>query len=1136
MSAANYDARSVVDRLASVVPTVRARLSALVALALVPALVILAYDEWVARQRGFAALADVSTRVVQLMERELNERITRCAARLETLSADADVVSGSPAAGAKLLAALRRDRLYNNLLIADGRTGDVRLSAIPLDQRATARDLVVFKRVRRTLNLAVGAFLPEPATGEPGLNLAMPVVDADGTLTAIIWASLDLDWVNGFVERAGLPSSTVLTVLDDQGTVQYRSTEPEKYVGRSAGSLASAFGSAGGNAAIAGLDGVERLYVAEMLEYGGQRTGSLVTLGIPLAPFRAVMRRTLAGNLAILLGGTLVCFLVAWLVAEALFLREVRPILAAAQRLSDGDLSARTGLAAGRGELRSLGRALDDAVGGLEASHADLVAAREQAIAANGAKSAFLAMMSHEIRTPMNAIINMNELALESGLPDRAHQFVSVAHASARSLLGILNDILDFSKIEADKLELEEKAFSIRDVLEAVTETFRPTVIQKQVELVSHALASVPEIIVGDALRFRQVLTNLVSNAFKFTDHGEVVLKIERLRGGDDEGRVRLLATVRDTGIGIPAEHQSKIFQAFTQADTATSRQYGGTGLGLAISRRLARLMGGDLTFESVPGAGTAFFFTASFTPASRSSLSDAAPRSDASATPLSLTDRPVLIVEDSAPTRELLETLLRGWSLSFVAVANAEEGLALLEQRNRDGSADAFGLVLLDWKLPGMNGLDAAERVRAREHTRTLPIVVMSAYAGKEEETRCEALGVNVLLRKPITASSLLEAIVEAQGGGAHSRRGGLDAPLEREFDGVRALLAEDNEANQLVAAELLGRLGIALDIAPNGRVAVSMAQAAAEPYAAILMDMQMPELDGVGATRVLRADPRFAAVPIIAFTANAMKAELDACLAAGMNDYVTKPIERGALVATLRRWLPARSRPTRPPAPTDAPAPARGDSSLDGIDVADTLARLGLDRPDLERLLLRFADTQTQTLEALRAAVSSNDHGETARHAHALAGVAGNFGASALHTAARALERAVGERRTDLTPLVSEVEARAAVVFASLGALRPRPPVESTEAATFNRGAAQTALQRLDVALERFDLSAAATALADLGSAGLPPWAAADLERLRRAVADYDYDEARGLAARLLARVDIAAAAAAELAAGPS
>jgi len=1134
VSAANYDARSVVDRLASVVPTVRARLSALVALALVPALVILAYDEWVARQRGFAALADVSTRVVQLMERELNERIARGAARLETLSADADVVSGSPAAGATLLAALRSDRLYNNLLIADGRSGDVRLSAVPLDQRATARDLLVFQRVRRTLNLAVGAFLPEPATGEPGLNLAMPVIDADGTLTAIIWASLDLDWVNGFVERAGLPSSTVLTVLDDRGTVQYRSTELEKYVGRSAGPLASAFSAGGDAVAIAGLDGVERLYVAEMLEYRGQRTGSLVTLGIPLAPFRAVMRRTLAGNLAILLGGTLVCFLVAWLVAEALFLREVRPILAAAQRLSDGDLSARTGLAAGRGELRSLGRALDEAVGGLEASHADLVAAREQAIAANRAKSAFLAMMSHEIRTPMNAIINMNELALESGLPDRAHQFVSVAHASARSLLGILNDILDFSKIEADKLQLEEKAFSIRDVLEEVTETFRPTVIQKQVELVSHALASVPEVIVGDALRFRQVLTNLVSNAFKFTDHGEVVLKIERLRAGDDEGRVRLLATVRDTGIGIPAEHQSKIFQAFTQADTATSRQYGGTGLGLAISRRLARLMGGDLTFESVPGAGTAFFFTASFTPAS--SLSDAAPRSDASATPLPLTDRPVLVVEDSAPTRELLETLLRGWSLSFVAVANAEEGLALLEQRNRDGGADAFGLVLLDWKLPGMNGLDAAERVRAREQTRALPIVMMSAYAGKEEETRCEALGVNVLLRKPITAWSLLEAIVEAQGGSAHPRRGGLDAPLEREFDGVRALLAEDNEANQLVAAELLGRLGIVLDIAPNGRVAVSMAQAAAEPYAAILMDMQMPELDGVGATRVLRADPRFAAVPIIAFTANAMKAELDACLAAGMNDYVTKPIERGALVAALRRWLPARSRPTRPPAPTDAPAPARCESSLDGIDVADTLARLGLDRPDLERLLLRFADTQTQTLEALRAAVSSNDHGETARHAHALAGVAGNFGASALHTAARALERAVGERRTDLTPLFSEVEARAAVVFASLGALRPRPPVESTGGATFNRGAAQTALERLDVALERFDLSAAATALADLGSAGLPPWAAADLERLRRSVADYDYDEARGLAARLLARVDITAAAAAELAAGPS
>ena len=321
--------------------------------------------------------------------------------------------------------------------------------------------------------------------------------------------------------------------------------------------------------------------------------------------------------------------------------------------MSAGDLDARTGFGHERGELRELGRVIDDAVAAQQASHRDLVAAREQAVEANRAKGSFLAMMSHEIRTPMNAIINMNALALETDLPPKAHQFISVAHSSARNLLGILNDILDFSKIEADKLQLEEAPFSVRDVLEEVTETFRATVIQKHVELITHAVPAVPDRLVGDALRFRQVLTNLVGNAFKFTHEGEVALRVEPLAtANEDPGHVNLRVSVRDTGIGIPKEQQGKLFQAFTQADSSTSRQYGGTGLGLAISRRLARLMGGDLTFESIPGAGTTFFFTARF-------AIDAQQAAPARAVPSTLTERPVLIVEDSPTSRELLETLL---------------------------------------------------------------------------------------------------------------------------------------------------------------------------------------------------------------------------------------------------------------------------------------------------------------------------------------------------------------------------------------------------------------------------------------------------------------------------------------------
>jgi CheY-like chemotaxis protein len=360
-----------------------------------------------------------------------------------------------------------------------------------------------------------------------------------------------------------------------------------------------------------------------------------------------------------------------------------------------------------------------------------------------------------------------------------------------------------------------------------------------------------------------------------------------------------------------------------------------------------------------------------------------------------------VLIVEDTESSRDLLETLLRGWSIPPISVASAEEGLALLERHNRKGGSNPFGLVVLDWMLPGMNGLEAAERIRAREDTRVLPIVLISAYAGKEEEARCAELGVNVFLPKPITASSLFDAVVQAQGARVHVARRALDAPLEREFD-ARVLLAEDNEANQMVAVEILSRLGLELDVAANGREAIDMVAAAPDRYAAVLMDVQMPEMDGLEATRELRNNKY--TLPIIAMTANAMKADLDACLAAGMDDHVTKPIERKALLDTLRRWLPPRKDASkdvdiaiaRAASASPSAAPVRRDvPTLEGIDIAGSLHRLGLEFESLKRMLIRFGDGLGPMLDPLRTAVRAADYPAVARHAHGIAGASGNLGA---------------------------------------------------------------------------------------------------------------------------------------------
>jgi two-component system sensor histidine kinase/response regulator len=807
----------------------------------------------------------------------------------------------------------------------------------------------------------------------------------------------------------------------------------------------------------------------------------------------------------------------------------------------------------------------------MEEMISQLEIARAQALEASRAKSDFLANVSHEIRTPMNAVINLTALALETDLNARQRQYLTSVHASGRNLLALINDLLDFSKIEADKLELEKAPFHLRSVLEEVTETFRAKVAEKHVELVVHVLPDVPDGLVGDALRIRQVLINLIGNAFKFTEKGEVGVRVlveketgrdgdkETGREGGNEGQKELSFEVRDTGVGIPKEQQDRLFQPFTQADSSTSRKYGGTGLGLAISRRLAKLMGGEITFESEPGRGTTFLFTARVGVQERQEKPGAI-------VPKGLHDRKVLIVEDTESSRELLQTFFGSLAIPCVSVDTGEKALELLRTQNQAEGKEPIGLVLLDWHLPGMSGLDAAARIRSEKQTRDLPIILMSAYAGKEEEDRCAQMGVNVFLPKPITLSSLYDAIVDAMGLRLVVPTERAPVETEAEFAGARVLLAEDNETNQFVALELLGRLGVELEIAANGHEAVEMAQS--KPYAAILMDMQMPEMDGLEATRQIRRLPVHMQLPIIAMTANAMKADVEACLSAGMNDFLAKPIERAALVQSLRRWLPQRKGPDaraagskaspRLPSPPEGgegsgvrgAGPGDGTSSIPavaGIDLAGAVRRLGIPFEQLRPVLFRFADGQRQTVEKLRAALAATDAGQARQHAHALAGAAGNLGADALHEAARRLELAAAKRNTDLAGLFRQVEACAHIVFNSIERLRtasptaPLTPDPSPALGGEGRGAAvrtvtpsgregqacdpadqaivRDLLERLSTALANGDLSGSLEALGHLWKANLPDNCRGPVARLEKLIDGYEYDDAAEIVNRLLA-----------------